>query len=588
MADISIIIRAQTQKATAALTTFRQRIANVGKSIVGLTKNLLKNKLSWAALSVAVVKATMDYAQFELQMVNVANLTNATTEQLKGMTDAVLDITKRVPVSASDLAEALFDVQSAGIAAGDSIVFLEKSAKLARAGLTSTRVAVNGLTSVMNAYGVAVEDTSKISDIFFAAQVEGKTTIEELAQNIGRLAPVARASGLSVEEMFAAVTTLTKGGIKTDEAVVALRGAINSIISPTQEASDLAKQLGINLSATGIQTEGLVGVLKDLQQNTGGNITLMARMIPNVRALTGVLSLAGEQYDEFVRISGTLDEALGNTEKAFERTNETIDAEIKKAQNTLSRWSKFVVAQFASRLNVITDAIELWADVLGFTKEEIKETTDATNKLTEAEQKRIEQQLEQIRLQEELERNQAITKQNELKNLEESLLANQEYAEDLTAIMTANEEEQSQIVGNIIRKRLIAMIDAYVAAEVLKLQAAAPATFGASLAGIAPILTAATVAKGALQGIQFADGGVVKATQGGQTGDINGVNSMVAENRSDEAIIPLEDDARIKELMGGGQTVVNLVVDGQKLAQAVVNGYNKGRNLNTVTKIKER
>ena len=46
----------------------------------------------------------------------------------------------------------------------------------------------------------------------------GKLTFAELAANIGKVAPMARAAGMSMEDMMAAIATMTRQGLGTDEA----------------------------------------------------------------------------------------------------------------------------------------------------------------------------------------------------------------------------------------------------------------------------------------------------------------------------------------------------------------------------------
>lgn len=81
----------------------------------------------------------------------------------------------------------------------------------------------------------------------------------------------------------------------------------------------------------------------------------------------------------------------------------------------------------------------------------------------------------------------------------------------------------------------------------------------------------------------LAEGGMVRSQVGGQS-------VTVAEGGKDEAVVPLDDPAtaqRIQQAAGsGGQQVVQLVVDGVVLAETVVQGYNKGINIGTVTRLK--
>lgn len=81
----------------------------------------------------------------------------------------------------------------------------------------------------------------------------------------------------------------------------------------------------------------------------------------------------------------------------------------------------------------------------------------------------------------------------------------------------------------------------------------------------------------------LAEGGMVRSQVGGQS-------VTVAEGGKDEAVVPLDDPntaQRIQQAAGsGGQQVVQLVVDGVVLAETVVQGYNKGINIGTVTRLK--
>ena len=103
------------------------------------------------------------------------------------MQKSVLDLGKRVPVSLDDLASALYDIRSAGISAGDAMGVLEGSAKLAVAGLGTTKEAANIVTSAINAFGLKGKDQANVYNTFFETVKNGKTTISELSQGSATL-----------------------------------------------------------------------------------------------------------------------------------------------------------------------------------------------------------------------------------------------------------------------------------------------------------------------------------------------------------------------------------------------------------------
>ncbi len=117
-----------------------------------------------------------------------------------------------------DAVGGLYQALSAGIPPDNAIEFLRTSGKAAVAGVSNIETAVDGISSVLNAYSMGMQGTGKISDLFFETVRLGKTTFDELAQNIGKVAPIANSAGVGIDQLFGAYATLTKQGIKTDEA----------------------------------------------------------------------------------------------------------------------------------------------------------------------------------------------------------------------------------------------------------------------------------------------------------------------------------------------------------------------------------
>lgn len=60
---------------------------------------------------------------------------------------------------------------------------------------------------------------------------------------------------------------------------------LQAMIKPSKEASDLAKQYGVDMSVQAIQSKGLGGVLLDMKEKTNGNVEVMARMLGSTEAL---------------------------------------------------------------------------------------------------------------------------------------------------------------------------------------------------------------------------------------------------------------------------------------------------------------
>jgi TP901 family phage tail tape measure protein len=331
------IIYSLTDKATKGIKSIGGKVRDLGKSF-------LSSRIGLAGLSAAIGFAVRDFSKLETSVTDVVNLLGGGTKEVEQFTDEIINLTKTLPASAEDLSSSLFDVVSAGVEAGESIEFLATASKLATAGVTTTKIAVDGLTSTMNAYEIETSKAEEVSDKFFAAQVKGKTTIEELSTSIGRVAPIASSAGIGLDELLASISALTVNGIKTTEAVTGLKAAFTNIIKPSKEALDLSKDLGIEFNSQSLEAKGLSGFLKDVERATGGNVDQMSKLFGSVEAVNSVLALSKGGFK-------TLDEALrsvtnsaGSTQKAFELQAKTFNFQLKILINNVLAASRAILA----------------------------------------------------------------------------------------------------------------------------------------------------------------------------------------------------------------------------------------------------
>ena len=315
-------------------------IQKLDSSFVSLAKSMLSPKAILVALSAAAIKSVSSFAELETKMRNVGNLTLASSGEVRGMTNELMELSKTVPSSAGDLADSLFDVVSAGIPASESIEFLGAASKLAAAGVTTTKVAVDGLTTVINAYGLEASDATLISDKFFGAQQAGKTTIEELATNIGKVAPLAKNMGISIDEVLASVSALTLQGIKTNEAVTGVRAALSGIGGPSVEAKKLANELGIEFSEAALKAKGLEQFMRDVIDATGGNTNAMKVLFGSIEAVNSVVSLSSNNFESLSRVQDQVASSADVTAKAYQYQGETV---AQTWQLTMNRLNSFVV-----------------------------------------------------------------------------------------------------------------------------------------------------------------------------------------------------------------------------------------------------
>ena len=289
------------------------------------------------ALTAGVTAAYKFGTAFETSLAKVSTIADTTVKSVSEINDEVLALSNDTGVAGTEINEALYQAISAGAATETAMQLVDAAVKSAKAGFTDTATAVDGLTSVLNTYQMATTDADELANKFLITQNLGKTTFDELAASIGRVAPTASSAGIPVEELLSSVAALTAQGINTAESMSGLKAAISGIIKPTDDAMKTAEALGIDFSVTALQTKGFSGFLDELKTATGGNVETMASLFGSVEGLNAMLTLTSD--GGMALMDKTLREMDANTgvlDESFEKMQDTVDTEMTKVQNTLT------------------------------------------------------------------------------------------------------------------------------------------------------------------------------------------------------------------------------------------------------------
>lgn len=214
-----------------------------------------------------------------------------------------------------DIYEAMYTTLSAGAEPADLEKMMEQGAKGAMAGSADLQQTMKAVVAMMTAYKLKATEVSKVTDMMFTADRLGGTNFKEMSEEIGRIANVMDLAGMSMEEFFATLATLTRAQIPTDVVVTGLRGAVMEFFNPGEIKAGLQKKIeaafgkGVKFDANLQAVFGLTNVLQMLKAK-GVTTTELASMFPDARRLNTVLTLFNNldtqiaNMDEMMRSSG--------------------------------------------------------------------------------------------------------------------------------------------------------------------------------------------------------------------------------------------------------------------------------------------
>ena len=239
--------------------------------------------------------------------------------------------------STNELLAASYDVASAGFGkAADITKILEASLLGAVGGMTDIGTVSDAATSVMNAFGLTTDSVSKIVDGFVQTQNDGKIVVGQYASQIGRVAPIAAAAGVGIDELNAAISTVTAQGVPVESTFSGINQIIASIVKPTSEAAKAAKRLGLDFSSAAIKTKGFGGFLEDVIQKTGGSEVEITKLFGSVDALKALMPLINDDLVTFNKNLENQKNSTGAAGDAADIMGQTVSSQISQIVNNIT------------------------------------------------------------------------------------------------------------------------------------------------------------------------------------------------------------------------------------------------------------
>ncbi len=338
------------KRAQARLTAFGASVRAAGLKMVGLS----------AAFATPFVAGVKVYADFEQQMANVSTMLEQPEKFMDKFRQGIRDMAIEFGESTDTLAGGLYDILSASVAPEKALQVLAVAAKAAKAGLSDTKTAADAITTVLNSYGLSADYAATVSDLLFKVVMRGKTTFAQLAPSIGNVATIAATAGVSLEEVGAALATMTRSGVQTENAVTALNAIISSFLKPTAEAEEYAKELGFEMSSTTLKTEGLAGVFKRISQLPPDAIS---KLFPNVRALKGVLP-ALKNMEGFTQDMAVMADRAGATEVAYGKMTKTMAHSFAQLKQSALVSLSIIGEALAEPLEKLAGTLKRWGGMI--------------------------------------------------------------------------------------------------------------------------------------------------------------------------------------------------------------------------------
>lgn len=276
-------------------------------------------------------------AQFETSTAMVATIADTSQKSLSDISKEVRIYSNETGEAASDMAEATYQAISASVNTADAASFAGTATKLAVGGFTSATTAVDVLTTAINAYGLAASDATQLSDYLITTQNLGKTSVDQLAQSVGKVIPLASAYNVQMDNLSSAYAVLTANGIATAESGTYLKSMLNELGDTGSDVSEvLLNSTGKTFAQLMEQGYSLGDVMAMLGDAVDGDSTAFNALWSSTEAGIGALSLFNAGADKYNSVLDSMRTSAGATEKAYSTMADTTDKSKQRMENSFN------------------------------------------------------------------------------------------------------------------------------------------------------------------------------------------------------------------------------------------------------------
>lgn len=277
---------------------------------------------------------TLEGAKFNQQM-------ESATEKVRTISSSsgteinsnIWQMAKATGVNPLELKEGLYQTVSAIGDIHKKYSLLETSNKLATTGFSSTTEAVDGLTTVLNAYGLEVEDADRVANIFVRTQKVGKLTVQEFNRELYKTIPVAKELKIGVDEIGASIALLTAKGSKAEIAQTQMGSFMYELLDVGSDISKLFEKIAgqslDNFMSNGGDFEGVLRLLKGY---SNANNFKIESLLGRKEAKSFWLNV-GNDIDGYVNKLKAINDPVNELQRNFENLLNTQEKRLARANN---------------------------------------------------------------------------------------------------------------------------------------------------------------------------------------------------------------------------------------------------------------
>lgn len=282
--------------------------------------------------------------------------------------EGLIEMSNRTGVAFTDLAESMYSALSAGVPQDNVLEFVENTVNLSKGGFTQTATAIDIVTTALNAYQMEMSEATHVQDVLITTQNLGKTTVDELASNMGKLIPTANSVNVAFDQLGAMYATVTANGVATAETTTYLNAMINELgasgstaekaMQAATAGTDMAGKKFSEISAMGYDVTDVLKLMDEYAQSTGKSLSDMFSSSEGAKAANILLSNAESFKSNITAMIDSTGAAATAAETMMDTTAEKTQVAKNQIDNLTSAIAEQLLPAIGETAQSVSDALD--------------------------------------------------------------------------------------------------------------------------------------------------------------------------------------------------------------------------------------
>lgn len=341
VASLMVTIGADTAMAQQSIMGLAQMLGSRGLLALGAAGAV-------AAVAGIGIAATKMAADFQTGLTSLVTGAGESASNLKLVSDGILKLATQTGTSTQQLIDGMYMIESAGFHGAAGLKILQAAAEGAKVGNADLGTVADATTTILKDYPNVVGGATGAVNLLIATVANGKTHMADLAGALSGILPTASAAGVGLNDVMAALATMTGEGVDAANATTYLRQLLLNLTAPSDAAKKALAAVGLTSDqVSAAMKKSLPDALKLIQDHLAATygvgtpkyIAAMKDISGGTREIQGMLDLTGTHL-------ATFEQNIGNVTGA-----------VKKGGSAITGWS-MVQGTFNQKMSVLNETFQ--------------------------------------------------------------------------------------------------------------------------------------------------------------------------------------------------------------------------------------